>query len=155
VHAQDDARALGHDHLGTEHILLGLLRQQDTLPVRVLWSLGVSAEVVRARVVHLVGEGERVSTGQIPFTPRALKTLENAPREASTLGHQYVGTEHVLLGLARLGDGLAVRILAGIDAPPRKVAESVMAAMGTTEASREYVAGFPPSPEPGDSGPDL
>jgi ATP-dependent Clp protease ATP-binding subunit ClpC len=157
VHAQDEARALSHDHIGTEHFLLGLLRQTDTIASRALGSLGAGAELVREQVVRAGGRGDEVTTGQIPFTARAMKTLELASREASTLGHHFVGTEHVLLGLARLGDGVAARILAGFDASPRRIAESVMAAMGSlsTDAGREYAAGFPPPIEPEDSGADL
>ena len=155
VLAQDDARARGHDHIGTEHILISLLGQKDTLPVRALGSLGITGEIVGAEVVRLVGTGKAVGTGQIPFTPRATKTLDLAQREAHTLGHDFIGTEHVLLGLARLGEGVAARILARLGAPPRKIALAVMTAMGSSEASQQYVDGFAPTIEPEDSGADL
>lgn len=118
VLAQHEARTLKHDYVGTEHILLGLLREQEGLAARVLESLNVDIEDVRAQVARVVGEGEEVTTGQIPFTPRAKKVLELSLREAISLGHNSIGTEHVLLGLARENEGLAARILLdfGIDA---------------------------------------
>ena len=99
VLAQDEARALKHNYIGTEHILLGLLREEEGLAARVLDSLDITVEDVRANVARIVGQGEEVTTGQIPFTPRAKKVLELALREALSLGHNYIGTEHILLGL--------------------------------------------------------
>jgi ATP-dependent Clp protease ATP-binding subunit ClpC len=120
VLAQDEARGLKHDHIGTEHLLLGLLREPDGVARRVLESLGVGAEAVRDQAVRIVGEGEgeSVPVGQIPFTPRAKKVLELALREGLSLGHEYIGTEHILLGIARENDGVAARILreSGADA---------------------------------------
>ena len=111
VLAQDEARALKHNYIGTEHILLGLLREEEGLAARVLESLDITVEEVRAQVARIVGQGDEVTTGQIPFTPRAKKVLELALREALSLGHNYIGTEHVLLGLARENGGVATRIL--------------------------------------------
>ncbi len=111
VLAQDEARALKHNYIGTEHVLLGLLREEEGLAARVLESLGVSVEEVRVHVARIVGQGDEVTTGQIPFTPRAKKVLELSLREALSLGHNYIGTEHVLLGLLREREGVAVRIL--------------------------------------------
>jgi len=112
VLAQDESRTLKHDYIGTEHILLGLLREQEGLAARLLGSFGVTIEEVRAQVVETVGEGEGdVKTGQIPFTPGAKKALELSLREALALGHSYIGTEHVLLGLVRAHRGLAARLL--------------------------------------------
>src|SRR5687768_5506001 len=111
VLAQDEARALKHNYIGTEHILLGLLREEEGLAARVLESLDISLEEVRAQVARIVGQGDEVATGQIPFTPRAKKVLELSLREALELGHNYIGTEHVLLGLIRDNDGVAARIL--------------------------------------------
>ena len=99
VLAQEEARILKHNYIGTEHILLGLLREEEGLAARVLESLDITVERVRAQVVRIVGSGEEVTSGQIPFTPRAKKVLELALREALSLGHNYIGTEHILLGL--------------------------------------------------------
>jgi ATP-dependent Clp protease ATP-binding subunit ClpA len=111
VHAQDEARALGHAYIGTEHLLLGLLREEEGLAARVLDSLDITLDEVRAQVGLVVGRGEEVSSGQIPFTPSVKKVLELALREALSLGHNYIGTEHILLGLVDEPDGVAVRIL--------------------------------------------
>jgi ATP-dependent Clp protease ATP-binding subunit ClpC len=119
VLAQDEARALKHNYIGTEHLLLGLLREGEGIPVRVLDAFGITVEEVRMQVARLVGQGDEVTTGQIPFTPRAKKVLELSLREALRLGHREIGTEHVLLGLLREGDGVAVRILAGFTDPER------------------------------------
>src|SRR5690242_10704986 len=121
VLAQDEARALRHDYIGTEHILLGLLREEEGLAARVLESLGVTVEEVRAQVVRIVGEGEEAVTEQIPFTPRAQKVLELALREALSLGHQHIGTEHILLGLVREYEGVAARIMLDYDADAEKI----------------------------------
>ena len=117
VLAQDEARLLKHDYIGTEHLLLGLLREEEGLAARVLDALDVTVEEVRAEVARIVGPGEEVTTGQIPFTPRAKKVLELALREALSLGHDYIGTEHVLLGIARENQGVASQILVdrGVD----------------------------------------
>ncbi len=111
VLAQDEARALRHDYIGTEHILLGLLREEEGLGARALSSLDITVEAVRAQVVVIVGEGVDVVNGQIPFTPRAKKVMELALREALSLGHNYMGTEHLLLGLIRENEGVGARIL--------------------------------------------
>src|SRR5262249_25624389 len=111
VLAQEEARTLKHNYIGTEHILLGLLREEEGLAARVLESLDITVERVRAQVVRIVGSGEEVTSGQIPFTPRAKKVLELALREALSLGHNYIGTEHILLGLVRENEGVAPRIL--------------------------------------------
>src|SRR2546423_1637683 len=116
VLAQEEARILKHNYIGTEHILLGLLREEEGLAARVLESLDITVERVRAQVVRIVGSGEEVTSGQIPFTPRAKKVLELALREALSLGHNYIGTEHILLGLVRVTavvEGLAQRITHG------------------------------------------
>ena len=117
VLAQDEARALKHNYIGTEHILLGLLREEEGLAARVLEQLDITVEEVRAQVAHIVGQGDEVTTGQIPFTPRAKKVLELALREALRLRHHHIGTEHILLGLLREGHGLAALVLteAGVD----------------------------------------
>ena len=101
VFAQDEARVLKHNYIGTEHILIGLLREEDGLAGRVLATLDVTIEGVRARVARIVRQRDEVTTGQIAFTPRARKVLELAQREALSLGDNYVATEHILLGLVR------------------------------------------------------
>jgi ATP-dependent Clp protease ATP-binding subunit ClpC len=109
--AQEEARALKHGYIGTEHLLLGLLGEEEGLAARVLASFGVSADDTRAQVVQIVGQGTEVTTGRIPFTPRAKKVLELSLREALSLGHGYVGTEHILLGLVHENEGVAARVL--------------------------------------------
>jgi ATP-dependent Clp protease ATP-binding subunit ClpA len=112
VLAQEEARALNHNYIGTEHILLGLLHEGQGIGPRVLTQFGVTLEGTRTEVLAVIGEGKQpVSGGHIPFTPRAKKVLELALREALTLHHNYIGTEHILLGLIREGDGVAVQIL--------------------------------------------
>jgi ATP-dependent Clp protease ATP-binding subunit ClpA len=126
VLAQDEARALKHNYIGTEHILLGLLREEEGLAARVLESLDITVEEVRAQVARIVGQGDEVTTGQIPFTPRAKKVLELALREALSLGHNYIGTEHILLGLVRENEGVAARILLDFDADAEKIRNEVV-----------------------------
>jgi len=135
VLAQDEARALRHNYIGTEHLLLGLLREEQGLAARVLESLDVTVEEVRVQVVRLVGQGDEVTTGQIPFTPRAKKTLEHATREAPALGHEFVGTEHLLLGLVRENDGVATRILVDLGADADKIRDEVIKAAGVPRPS--------------------
>ena len=125
VHAQEEARELGHGYIGSEHILLGLVREEEGLAARVLANLGVTLEEVRGRVTAIVGRGESTPSGQIPFTPRAKKVLERALREALSLGHNHIGTEHVLLGLVRENEGVAVLILLDLGADFEKVHREV------------------------------
>jgi ATP-dependent Clp protease ATP-binding subunit ClpC len=126
VLAQDEARALKHNYIGTEHLLLGLLREEEGLAARVLESLDITVEEVRAQVARIVGQGDEVTTGQIPFTPRAKKVLELALREALSLGHNYIGTEHILLGLVRENEGVAARILLDFDADAEKIRNEII-----------------------------
>ena len=119
VLAQDEARALKHDYIGTEHILLGLLREQNGIAARALASLGITTDEVRAAGDPHRRRGRRDSPGQLPFTPRAKRTLERALREALSLGHRYIGTEHILLGLLSVDEGVAVRVLGALDAAVR------------------------------------
>jgi ATP-dependent Clp protease ATP-binding subunit ClpC len=126
VLAQEEARTLKHNYIGTEHILLGLLREEEGLAARVLESLDITVERVRGQVVRIVGSGEEVTSGQIPFTPRAKKVLELALREALSLGHNYIGTEHILLGLVRENEGVAARILLDFDADSEKIRNEVI-----------------------------
>jgi ATP-dependent Clp protease ATP-binding subunit ClpC len=130
VLAQEEARALKHNYIGTEHILLGLLREEEGLAARVLESLDITVEEVREQVKRLVGRGdEDIVTGQIPFTPRAKKVLELALREALALGHNYIGTEHVLLGVVRENQGVAARILLDFDADAEKIRKEIMSVL--------------------------
>jgi ATP-dependent Clp protease ATP-binding subunit ClpC len=138
VLAQDEARVLGHGYIGTEHILLGLLREEEGIAARVLESLDITLEQVRAQVAEIVGRGDEVTTGQIPFTPNAKKVLELALREALSLQHSYIGTEHVLLGLTRVNDGVAARILLDFGADAEKIRHEVLTVL----------SGQQPSPRP-------
>ncbi len=141
VLAQDEARALEHNYIGTEHILLGLLREEEGLAARVLESLDITVEEVRAQVARIVGQGDEVTTGQIPFTPRAKKVLELALREALSLGHNYIGTEHILLGLVRENEGVAARILLDFDADAEKIRSRVVGILSGSEGG--YGFGLP------------
>ena len=118
VLAQEEARRLKHNYIGTEHILLGLLREQEGVAARVLASLHITVELVRGQIVRMVGSGDAVTSGQIPFTPRAQTVLRLAQREAVSLGHGYVGTEHILLGIVGENEGVAARILLDFGADP-------------------------------------
>jgi ATP-dependent Clp protease ATP-binding subunit ClpC len=127
VLAQDEARTFKHNYIGTEHILLGLLREQAGLAARVLDSLDITVEEVRSQVARIVGQGtDDVTPGQIPFTPRAKKVLELALREALSLGHNHIGTEHILLGLVRESEGVAARILLDFDADAEKIRNEII-----------------------------
>jgi ATP-dependent Clp protease ATP-binding subunit ClpC len=111
VLAQEEARSLNHDYVGTEHILLGLLREGQGVAAKALESLEISPEAVREQVEEIIGQGQQAPSGHIPFTPRAKKVLELSLREAQQLGHNYIGTEHILLGLIREGEGVAAQVL--------------------------------------------
>jgi ATP-dependent Clp protease ATP-binding subunit ClpC len=142
VFAQDEARALNHNYIGTEHILLGLLREEEGLAARVLERLDITVEEVRAEVERVVGRGdEDVTPGMIPFTPRAKKVLELSLREAMSLGHNYIGTEHILLGLVRENEGVAARILLDFDGDAQTIRADVVRRLG--------------GPAPGEPEPDL
>ncbi|HET7572370.1 MAG TPA: Clp protease N-terminal domain-containing protein [Gaiellaceae bacterium] len=137
VLAQHEARTLGHRSVGTEHLLLGLLREEEGLAVRVLADLGVALDETRAEVERLAGRGEEpVETGQIPFTPAAKKALELSLREALALGHNDIGTEHLLLGIVRDGEGVAAEILAARDLDPERIRNAVVQRLGA-------LAGYP------------
>ena len=126
VLAQDESRRLGHDHIGTEHILLGLLREEEGIAAHVLEAMDVALDDVRDEVLRLVGRGEAPATGQIPFTPGGKKTLELALREAVAMCHNYIGTEHIRLGRARADDGVAARILRDRDVDPERIRNEVV-----------------------------
>ncbi len=141
VLAQEEARTLKHNYIGTEHILLGLLREEEGLAARVLEGLEITVEEVRAQVIRIVGSGEEVTSGQIPFTPRAKKVLELALREALSLGHNYIGTEHILLGLVRENEGVAARILADFDADSEKIRNEIIRMLSGPGGRRQQGAG--------------
>src|ERR1700716_162983 len=140
VLAPGEARTLKHNYIGTEHILLGLPREEEGLAARVLESLDITVERVRAQVVRIVGSGEEVTSGQIPFTPRAKKVLELALPQALSLRHNYIGTEHILLGLVRENEGVAARILLDFDADSEKIRNEVIR-MLSGPGSRQRGAG--------------
>jgi ATP-dependent Clp protease ATP-binding subunit ClpC len=149
VLAQEEARTLKHNYIGTEHILLGLLREEEGLAARVLESLDITTERVRSQVVRIVGSGEEVTSGQIPFTPRAKKVLELALREALSLGHNYIGTEHILLGLVRENEGVAARILLDFDADSDKIRNEVIRMLSGPGGRRQGAAAGAGGGEPG------
>jgi ATP-dependent Clp protease ATP-binding subunit ClpC len=126
VLAQEEARMLNHNYIGTEHILLGLIHEGEGVAAKALESLGISLEAVRQQVEEIIGQGQQAPSGHIPFTPRAKKVLELSLREALELGHNYIGTEHILLGLLREGEGVAAQILVRLGADRDRVREQVI-----------------------------
>jgi ATP-dependent Clp protease ATP-binding subunit ClpA len=126
VLAQEEARMLNHNYIGTEHILLGLIHEGEGVAAKALESLGISLETVRQRVEEIIGQGQQAPSGHIPFTPRVKKVLELALREAQQLGHNYIGTEHILLGLIREGEGVAAQVLVKLGADLSRVRQQVM-----------------------------
>ncbi|WP_306232961.1 ATP-dependent Clp protease ATP-binding subunit [Agrococcus beijingensis] len=125
VLAQEEAKLLNHNYIGTEHILLGLIHEGDGVAAKALEQLGISLDAVRAQVQDMIGTGSQQTTGHIPFTPRAKKVLELSLREALQLGHNYIGTEHVLLGLIREGEGVAAQVLVKLGADLNRVRQTV------------------------------
>jgi ATP-dependent Clp protease ATP-binding subunit ClpA len=136
VLAQEEARRLDHNYIGTEHILLGLIAERESIAGQVLADFGMTSEGIREEVVSSVGRGKKAPSGHIPFTPRAKKTLELSLREALKLGHNYIGTEHILLGLIREGDGIAAQILGRHGGLPA-IRAAVITAAPATGASAE------------------
>src|SRR3954453_8605202 len=126
VLAQEEARMLSHNYIGTEHILLGLIHEGEGVAAKALESLGISLEAVRAQVEEIIGQGQQAPSGHIPFTPRAKKVLELSLREALQLGHNYIGTEHILLGLIREGEGVAAQVLQKLGADLNRVRQQVI-----------------------------
>jgi ATP-dependent Clp protease ATP-binding subunit ClpC len=130
VLAQEEARMLKHNHIGTEHILLGLIHEGESIRTKALESLGISLEAVRQQVEEIIGQGQQAPSGNIPFTPRAKRVLELSLREALRLGHNYIGAEHILLGLIRDHEqddaGVAGQILLKLGASLDRVREEVM-----------------------------
>ncbi len=126
VLAQEEARMLNHNYIGTEHILLGLIHEGEGVAAKALESLGISLEGVREQVEEIIGQGQTAPAGHIPFTPRAKKVLELSLREALQLGHNYIGTEHILLGLIREGEGVAAQVLQKLGADLNRVRQQVI-----------------------------
>jgi hypothetical protein len=148
VLAQQEARELRHNYIGTEHILLGLLREEEGLAARVLESLDITVERVRGQVVRIVGSGDEVTSGQIPFTPRGKKVLELALRESLSLGHNYIGTEHILLALVRENEGVASRILLDFDADAETIRGEVRRLLSGPRGRRHVAQGGGPRRTP-------
>ena len=126
VHAQEEARMLNHNYIGTEHLLLGLIREGGGVGAKALESLGISLEAVRQQVEEIIGQGQQTPSGHIPFTARAKKVLELSLREAKELGHPYIGTEHIVLALIREGEGVAAQVLISVGADLERVREQVI-----------------------------
>ena len=126
VLAQEEARRLNHNYIGTEHILLGLIQEGEGHAAKAIEELNISIDSVRSEVVEIIGEGQQSPSGHIPFTPRAKKVLELSLREALQLGHNYIGTEHILLGLIREGEGVAAQVLKKLGAELSQVRQTVI-----------------------------
>jgi ATP-dependent Clp protease ATP-binding subunit ClpC len=126
VLAQEEARMLQHNYIGTEHLLLGLVHESEGVAAKALESLGIGLEAVRQQVQEIIGQGKQAPSGHIPFTPRAKKVLELSLREAIQLGHSYIGTEHILLGLIREGDGVAAQVLVRLGADLNRTRQRVI-----------------------------
>src|SRR5687767_5166452 len=141
VLAQEEARMLSHNYIGTEHILLGLIHEGDGIAAKALESLGVSLEAVRAQVEEIIGQGQQAPSGHIPFTPRAKKVLELSLREALQLGHNYIGTEHILLGLIREGEGVAAQVLVKLGADLNRVRQQVIQLLSGYQGKEPAAAG--------------
>jgi Clp amino terminal domain, pathogenicity island component len=136
VLAQEEARMLYHGYVGTEHILLGLIHEGEGVAAKALESLGISLEAVRAQVEEIIGQGQQIPSGHIPFTPRAKKVMELSLREALQLGHDYIGTEHILLGPIREGDGVAAQVLIRLGADLNRVRQQVIALLYQSKEPR-------------------
>ena len=140
VDSQEEARSLRHGYIGTEHLLLGLLRQHDGVAAQALRAAGVDAEAARQQVLDIIGHGQQQPRGHIPFTPRAKKVLQLSLREARQLDHMYIGTEHLLLGLLREGQGVACQVLFQLGADADTIREHVAELSGQPEIVGEPVA---------------
>ena len=137
VLAQEEARMLNHNYIGTEHILLGLIHEGEGVAAKALESLGIALEGVRQQVEEIIGQGQQAPSGHIPFTPRAKKVLELSLREALQLGHNYIGTEHILLGLIREGEGVAAQVLVKLGADLNRVRQQVLQLLSGYSGGKE------------------
>src|SRR5438309_10558797 len=140
VLAQEEARMLNHNYIGTEHILLGLIHEGEGVAAKALESLNISLEAVRSQVEELIGHGQAAPTGHIPVTPRAKKVLELSLREALQLGHNYIGTAHTLLGLIREGEGVAAQVLQKLGADLNRVRQTVIQLLSGFIGGKEQVS---------------
>ncbi len=143
VLAQEEARELNHNYIGTEHILLGLIHEGEGVAAKALESLDISLKAVRFQVKEIIGEGQQAPSGHIPFTPRAKKVLELSLREALQLGHNYIGTEHILLGLIREGEGVAAQVLVKLGADLNRVRQQVIQLLSGYQGKEPATAGGP------------
>jgi len=149
VLAQEEARMLNHNYIGTEHILLGLIHEGEGVAAKALESLGISLDAVREQVQEIIGQGQQSPTGHIPFTPRAKKVLELSLREGLQLGHNYIGTEHILLGLIREGEGVAAQVLVKLGADLNRVRQQVIQLLSGYQGKESATAGVGPSAQEG------
>ena len=143
VLAQEEARMLNHNYIGTEHILLGLIHEGEGVAAKALEALGISLEAVRSQVEEIIGQGQQAPSGHIPFTPRAKKVLELSLREALQLGHNYIGTEHILLGLIREGEGVAAQVLVKLGADLNRVRQQVIQLLSGYQGKEAVAQGGP------------
>ncbi|HIT74621.1 MAG TPA: NDP-hexose 4-ketoreductase, partial [Candidatus Avipropionibacterium avicola] len=144
VLAQEEARLLNHNYIGTEHILLGLIHEGEGVAAKALESMGISLEAVREKVEEIIGQGQQSPQGHIPFTPRAKRVLELSLREALQLNHSYIGTEHILLGLIREGEGVAAQVLVKLGADLNRVRNQVLQLLSGFQGGKEAAtAGAP------------
>src|SRR5216110_517275 len=151
VLAQEEARMLNHNYIGTEHILLGLIHEGEGVAAKALESLGISLEGVRQQVEEIIGQGQQAPSGHIPFTPRAKKVLELSLREALQLGHNYIGTEHILLGLIREGEGVAAQVLVKLGADLNRVRQQVIQLLHGYQGKEPASSGGPSETAPSTS----
>jgi len=151
VLAQEEARMLNHNYIGTEHILLGLIHEGEGVAAKGLEALGISLEGVRAQVEEIIGQGQQAPSGHIPFTPRAKKVLELSLREALQLGHNYIGTEHILLGLIREGEGVAAQVLVKLGADLNRVRQQVIQLLSGYQGKETATSGGPTEGTPSTS----
>ena len=152
VLAQEEAKGLNHNYIGTEHILLGLIKEGDGIAAKALAELSISIDNVREQVQDMIGQGQQAPTGHIPFTPRAKKVLELSLREALQLGHNYIGTEHILLGLIREGEGVAAQVLVKLGADLTRVRQTVIQLLSGYQAGKENATVGGGEPAPNDKG---
>jgi ATP-dependent Clp protease ATP-binding subunit ClpC len=151
VLAQEEARMLNHNYIGTEHILLGLIHEGEGVAAKALESLNISLDAVRQQVEEMIGQGQQAPSGHIPFTPRAKKVLELSLREALQLGHNYIGTEHILLGLIREGEGVAAQVLVKLGADLNKVRQQVIQLLSGYQGKEPATSGGPQEGTPSSS----
>ena len=151
VLAQEEARMLNHNYIGTEHILLGLIHEGEGVAAKALESMGISLDAVRAQVEEIIGQGQQAPSGHIPFTPRAKKVLELSLREALQLGHNYIGTEHILLGLIREGEGVAAQVLVKLGADLNRVRSTVIQLLSGYQGKDAVTQGGPAEGTPSTS----